>query len=336
MSHPLRHLAFGIVGLAALAALAAHAQGQAARSRNTSGATSASAHGDVAEAVASAQAAQQALVQAQTNLRLVAIEVRKKYETAPDTVRARAEVDAAAKDLNDIRAAATAALHADPDYILLQQDIDHVAGALDPQVSQSDLADVDRQDLAQAKMEYAARLHHMEEDALNQNPEYKDAQQRLVQASAHWTTTQSQLQTAMKEDPDLKSAQDAVARAQTDLIAADADLQRALIEHQEADQADYARNMYENGANDPNNANYYYNGYPFYGLYPAYPVFGGNAVTGQSPQPPASTSTPVPSWSPFNQVPSWSPFTPQPASSSTPVPSWSPFPSQPTPTKTGH
>jgi len=328
MSRSIRHLGCGLVGLLGLVVVVSVAAGQASGK---------SSPRDLADAMARAQAAQQAYSQAQANLRLAAVQIRKKYETAPETVHARAEVDAAAKDVNDIRAAAVASLHADPNYIELQQEIDHVAGALDPDISHIDLADVDRTDLAQAKMEYAARLHHMEEDALDQNPRYKEAMQRLAEASSHWTTIEGQLNTDLRDDPQYKSAQSDLATAQSNLESADADLQSELIKSGEAAEAQRLQHLRElYNSNYANNADYYYDGYPFYGAYTAYPYFGAGAVT-SSPytQAPATTSKPVPSWSPFTQVPSWSPFTPQPASTSPPIPSWSPFPSQPAP-KTGH
>jgi hypothetical protein len=305
----------------------------------------------VAEALGRADAAGQACAQAQAKLRQVATDIRKKYETSADWMHARAELDTAAASVNTLRAAASAPLKNDPNYMQLQTNIDHLAGVLDSEASESSLSAEDRLALAQAKLDYATKLHQMDADALTENADYTAALQRLDQASAAWTALQSQLQTALTSDPALKSAQDEVAKAQTDLSAAEANLQGLLTQHAMANRSDYMQNTY--GSNPNSGANYGvdYTGYPYYGPYAAYPYFGGVAVTTttQPSQSPASKSKPVPSWSPFSAplYQPWSPFPPQPPATATQVPSWSPFtqplvqpwspfPSQPEPTKTGH
>jgi hypothetical protein len=223
----------------------------------TNGTSTTPTYPDIADAMARADAAKQMYAEAQAAVRQVTLAIHKKFDSAPETLQARAELDAAATSLNNLRASVVATLQSDPPYAQLLLEIEHVSGALDPQIG-GELADVDRAGLAQAKMEYAARLHHMEEDALDQHPDYGVAVQRLQQASAHWTTIQAQIDAALADDPQLKAAQADVAAAQTNLAAAQAYLQGALLERHDAVRAE---RMQYRSANDLNN-------YPFDGGYP--------------------------------------------------------------------
>ena len=301
MSHASRNLSIGAVALLAIA-MSNTASGQAVANapqvlngavaiqptappgilagQPATGATT-PAYPDIADAMARADAAQQIYTQAQAAVRQMSLQIRKNYESAPETLHARAELDAAATNLNNLRAAVVVTLHADPAYAQLQIEIDHVAGALDPQAS-LDLADVDRAGLAEAKMQYAARLHHMEEDALNQSPDYTIALQRLDQASVHWTTIQAQIDAAIADDPQLKAAQAEAAGAQTNLSAAEAYLQGALLERHDAVRAEHLQDRYINNDLNGVNTGFDYNGYPFYGRYPPGPFYN----------PPVIVSTP--------------------------------------------